>query len=92
LPRWSPRPGKDPPPGDTNLDMQTRTTPEAPLDEVVLWRRAQLMDAGFSAPLAAETASDPRFDLHVLIELVEHGCPPDLAVRILAPLEDEGVA
>jgi hypothetical protein len=70
--------------------MQTRTTPEGPVDEVVRWRRAQLTDAGFSAQLAAETASDPRFDLHALIGLVEKGCQPGLAVRILAPLEQDG--
>jgi hypothetical protein len=28
-------------------------------------------------------------DLHALIELVERGCPPVLAARILAPLEHE---
>ena len=28
-------------------------------------------------------------DLHALIELVEHGCPPELAARILAPLDEE---
>jgi hypothetical protein len=71
--------------------MQTRTAPEPPVDEVAHWRRGQLMDAGFSAQLAAETASDARFDLHVLIGLVEQGCPPELAVRILAPVDDGGV-
>jgi hypothetical protein len=29
-------------------------------------------------------------DLHELIELVERGCPPALAARILAPLDREG--
>ena len=29
------------------------------------------------------------YDLHALIELVERGCPPELAVRILAPLDEE---
>ena len=32
---------------------------------------------------------DPRYDLHVLIDLVKRGCQPDLAARILAPLYDE---
>jgi hypothetical protein len=45
--------------------------------------------SGFPAGLAAEIARDPRFDLHALIELTERGCPPELAVRILAPLRDE---
>jgi hypothetical protein len=40
--------------------------------------------------LATQVSHDLRYDLHALIELVEAGCPPPLAVRILAPL-DEGV-
>jgi hypothetical protein len=55
--------------------------------EVVGWRREQLAAAGFPAPLAAVVAEDGRFDVHGLIELVEQGCRPDLAVRILAPLD-----
>jgi len=61
-------------------------------EQVVAWRREQLAEAGFSLPLAARVASDPRYDLHALIELVERGCDPELAVRILAPLEEAGVA
>jgi hypothetical protein len=37
-------------------------------------------------------ANDSRYDLHALIELVERGCDPQLAVRILAPLDAESVA
>lgn len=33
-------------------------------------------------------AADSRFDLHALLELVDRGCPPMLAVRIVAPLPD----
>lgn len=72
--------------------MQTKTTPDAAVDEVVRWRRMQLVDAGFPAPRAVAIASDTRFDLHALIELVERGCPPDLAARILAPLDEESTA
>ena len=55
-----------------------------------VWRRQRLIESGFPAPLAARLAVDARFDLHALIELAELGCPPDLAVRIMAPLEDGG--
>ena len=72
--------------------MQTRTTPAEAPDEVARWRRRQLADAGFPAPLAPEVAGDPRFDLHALIGLVERGCPPHLATRILAPLDESGTA
>jgi hypothetical protein len=41
--------------------------------------------------LASRVARDGRHDVHSLIELVERGCPPELAVRITAPL-DEGHA
>jgi hypothetical protein len=65
-----------------------------PLDsrQVVLWRREQLLRSGFPPPLAAALAADARYDLHRLIELVERGCPPRLAVRILAPLEEPDAA
>jgi hypothetical protein len=53
------------------------------------WRRHQLLAAGFPLPMAATLDGDRRFDLHALIELVERGCPPDLAVRILAPLDED---
>jgi hypothetical protein len=55
--------------------------------EIVSWRRRQLIDAGFPRVLAAQVAHDAAYDLHALIELVERGCPPALAVRILAPLD-----
>jgi hypothetical protein len=61
-------------------------------EQVVAWRREQLAETGFSLPLAARVAGDPRYDLHALIELAERGCDPDLAVRILAPLEEAGAA
>ena len=57
--------------------------------EVVSWRRTQLARAGFPPPLASSLARDGRYDLHALLELVDRGCAPELAVRIVAPLEGE---
>jgi hypothetical protein len=54
--------------------------------DVVSWRTRRLKRAGFDARDAAELAADLDVDLHALLELVERGCPPHLAVRILAPL------
>ena len=54
---------------------------------VVAWRRRRLERAGFDADLAEAMAADGRIDLHEVLELVERGCPPDLAARILAPLD-----
>ena len=61
-------------------------------EQVVAWRREQLVESGFPLPLAARVAGDQRYELHALIELAERGCDPELAVRILAPLEEAGVA
>jgi hypothetical protein len=60
---------------------------ETTSDTVVGWRRHQLLVAGFPEPLARSLARDGRYDLHALIELVERGCDPLVAVRIVAPLE-----
>lgn len=62
------------------------------MDEVVRWRCEQLVESGFAAPLASTVAKNAHYDLHALIELVERGCQPDLAVRILAPVEEESAA
>lgn len=55
--------------------------------ETFRWRRERLAGAGFPLPLAVRVARDPGYDLHTLTELTERGCPPELAVRIVAPLE-----
>jgi hypothetical protein len=69
--------------------MRTKTPSEQAGDAVARWRYEQLVASGFSRPTADRVADDARFDLHALIELVESGCRPELAIRILAPLEDE---
>lgn len=60
--------------------------------DVMEWRRDQLAHRGFPLPLAVQLSHDGRYDLHGLIELVERGCPPSLAVRILAPLDEQDAA
>jgi hypothetical protein len=56
---------------------------------VVEWRRRRLRAAGFAPAAAAALAADCAADLHALLELVDRGCPPHLAARILAPLDTE---
>ena len=72
--------------------MQTKTTVDAAVEEVARWRREQLTGSGFPPGLAMTIAAEASYDLHALIELVERGCRPDLAVRILAPLERDRTA
>jgi hypothetical protein len=66
-----------------------QTSGEAPTDPVIAWRRERLLEAGFAPELAVRLAADCRVDLHALLELSDRGCPPALAARILAPLDDE---
>jgi hypothetical protein len=48
-----------------------------------------LRKAGFGTALSEHLSHQCGADLHALIGLVERGCPPPLAARILAPLEHE---
>ncbi len=71
------------------MGPRTNTTaPHSSSSTVLEWRRDRLLEAGFARAQAADLASDPRVDLHAVLELVDQGCPPELAARILAPLED----
>jgi hypothetical protein len=54
------------------------------------WRRRLLSAAGFAPVQARAAADDERIDIHALVEMTDRGCPPGLALRILAPLDDGG--
>jgi hypothetical protein len=58
-------------------------------DLTVRWRTRQLREAGFDPQLAEALARDCAYDLHAVLGLVDNGCPPELAARILAPLDRE---
>ena len=51
------------------------------------WREARLHLAGFDPEAASRLAREEAIDLHALLDLIDHGCPPHLAARILAPLD-----
>jgi hypothetical protein len=57
--------------------------------DVTAWRTQRLEQAGFRHELADTLSHRCGYDLHALIQLVERGCPPELAARILAPLDSE---
>jgi hypothetical protein len=59
----------------------TRTS--RPSADVVRWRLERLTDAGFDGPLATGLAGEADIDLHALLNLVDRGCPPHLAARIM---------
>ena len=68
-------------------DRSSRGSEVEATSALTKWRQERLTRAGFESELALRIASHPGFDLHALIELVERGCPPKLATRILAPLD-----
>jgi hypothetical protein len=60
--------------------------PDGPPVDVTAWRRCRLLEAGFPELLAMRLAADGAVDIHALLQLVDRGCPPGLAARILSPI------
>ena len=58
-----------------------------PLTTAIPWRRSRLRRAGLDARAAATIAEDARYDVDAIVALTQRGCPPPLAVRIVAPLD-----
>jgi len=58
-------------------------------EPVISWRAARLRTAGFAPELARTLSSDRRCDVHAILDLIDRGCPPELAARILAPVAAE---
>ncbi len=56
---------------------------ETELERVERWRTEELIRGGFDVESAALIAAEPSVDLHQAIALIERGCPPELAARIL---------
>lgn len=68
--------------------LKEMTAAEAPtyeteLERIEAWRTEELERAGFAPKDAAKLGSRLDVDLHRAVQLVENGCPPDLAVQIL---------
>lgn len=53
------------------------------IEPVEGWRLEKLIDAGYSVDDAVALAPRPDIDLHQAVELVDRGCSPELAARIL---------
>jgi hypothetical protein len=56
---------------------------ESEKERVERWRANELVRAGFDPAAAVELASRSDVDLHAATELIDRGCPPELALRIL---------
>lgn len=75
--------------GRGSVSRDTRDASPLSRSPYATWRERTLVAAGFEAALAARLAVDPRLDLHAVLQLVDNGCPPHLAARILAPLDGD---
>jgi hypothetical protein len=58
-------------------------TIETENERVVRWRAEELERAGYDPISAAQLAARPDVDLHRAANLIESGCSPELALRIL---------
>ena len=51
--------------------------------DVTRWRIERLQAAGYDGEAAIVLALDRDVDLHAAVQLLQHGCPHDLALQIL---------
>jgi hypothetical protein len=66
------------------MKMSAVETPiETELERVERWRTEELIRVGFDPDVAVVMAIEPSIDLHAAVDLIDRGCPPDLAARIL---------
>lgn len=56
---------------------------ETEAERVERWRTEELIRGGFDPDIAALMAIEPGIDLHAAVDLIDRGCPPDIAARIL---------
>jgi hypothetical protein len=61
------------------LDLHEETESE----RIERWRVGELARAGYDVDDAVELASRTYVDLHLAVGLLERGCPPQTALRIL---------
>ena len=62
---------------DITLIEQTET------ERIERWRAEELERAGYEPRAAGRLAVRHDVDLHTAVELLERGCPTDLALKIL---------
>ena len=53
------------------------------IERIERWRAEELERAGYEPRAAGRLAVRHDVDLHTAVELLERGCPADLALRIL---------
>jgi hypothetical protein len=66
----------------TRIATRPRDGEPDEVQRVLQWRITRLQRAGYDEESAVRLARAP-VDLHTAIDLLERGCPPELAVQIL---------
>ena len=56
---------------------------ETEAERVERWRAEELIRAGFDPDSALRLAARTDIDIHRAAEMLERGCPPELALQIL---------
>jgi hypothetical protein len=65
-------------------ELDFETAPEIDEESAILsWRVCVLDRAGYGQHAAALLAVRRDVDLHLAVQLLERGCPPETALRIL---------
>jgi hypothetical protein len=65
--------------GETELQVLEDTEQQL----IELWRTEELERAGYSHRAAGRLAARQDVDLHQAVQLLERGCSPELALKIL---------
>jgi hypothetical protein len=68
---------------DTAATLSDQPLIDDEVELVLEWRLEQLERAGFRGDVVVDLAERRDVDLHDALRLVEAGCPPALAARIL---------
>jgi hypothetical protein len=63
----------------TDITLVDRTE----IERIERWRAEELERAGYEPRAAGRLAVRHDVDLHTAVDLLERGCPTDLALRIL---------
>ena len=64
-------------------EMELHVLEDTEQQQIELWRTEELERAGYSHRAAGRLAARQDVDLHLAIRLLERGCAPELALKIL---------
>jgi hypothetical protein len=62
---------------------QLNVLEDTELERIERWRAEELLRAGYGTRAAGRLSTRHDIDLHRAVELLEQGCPPELALKIL---------